>query len=1214
MYNSKGAVFTLSLIVGFCFFLSCEEGKQSFKDDFFQISFRDVPGITNNEIHAIETLKMRYDSFIYGMPLSTEAFINQHSEVRGYAALFCEWLSEIFGIEFKPQIFEWSELLEGKESRKISFSGEFTSTPDRINTYSMTSSIGSRVLKIFYLIGSKPIEEIVKERRLRCGFIEGASTIESVTSELKSGSFEIVLLKDISLVYNALRNGTIDAFFYSAAADANFIQYHDIVSKNFYPLTYRPVSLSTQNPELEPIISVVEKILEAGGTRYLISLYNRGEKEYLVYKLYMRLNEEEREYIKNNPVIPIGVDYGNYPGCFYDQREKKWGGISLDILNEVSALTGLTFNRVNDENAKWSDVIEMLRRGDVLLTPELTRSEEREDQFLWSSSSQLTDYYALISDYNFPDIKGNEVLYVNVGLVKNTGSAFIFKKWFPDHLNTTEYDNIEQAFAALRRGDVDMVMANQRRLLYLTHYLEQPSFKANIVFDYEIYVRFGLNKDQVVLCSIVDKALALIDVKGISDQWMRKTYDYQRKMTEMQFPWFVGTLILLFCILVLVAVLMFRNYRMSKGLKKTVNKRTKELELKTATLTTLFDSIPDLIFTKDLDMRYTQCNKSMAEHFNFKKEDVVGKTDLVPYGLDPDISMRHNSILREVIRDSQIRKTEGHLPRFDGDSPIFETTHAPLIFDGKTIGVLAVARDITKRKEMQDAAFAASRAKSVFLANMSHEIRTPMNSIIGFAELALDDGLPEKSRDYITKIIDNTEGLLRIINDILDISKVESGKMELEKIPFDMHEVFTSCRTLITPRASEKGLQVHYYAEPSFGKKPVGDPTRLRQVLVNLMTNAVKFTNAGIIKLSAAVIEKTDYTIKIHFTVKDSGIGMTQEQIQKIFDPFVQAETGTTRKYGGTGLGLSITKNIIEMMGGKLSVESAPGIGSKFSFDLVFNTVEEEEEAAPKFILSDSEKPVFEGEILLCEDNVMNQQVICEHLSRVGLKTVVAENGEVGLNIVKNRIKKGEKLFDLIFMDIYMPVMDGLEASAKIIELNAGVPIVAMTANVMANDRDLYSLNGMHECLGKPFTSHELWGCLLKYLSPLNVEPAKVYSGAGKESAHENTMNLNDVLEDDKDFLKTLKFTFYKNNLNKFDEIIKLLEGNDIVNAHMAAHSLKSNAGQLRFTSLQSAAADVEQKLKDGKNFTTVESMKLLKTELDLAVSQLAKELSIDNS
>jgi len=302
------------------------------------------------------------------------------------------------------------------------------------------------------------------------------------------------------------------------------------------------------------------------------------------------------------------------------------------------------------------------------------------------------------------------------------------------------------------------------------------------------------------------------------------------------------------------------------------------------------------------------------------------------------------------------------------------------------------------------------------------------------------------------------------------------------------------------------------------------------------------------------------------------------------------------------------------MMGGKLSVESAPGIGSKFSFDLVFNTVEEEEEAAPKFILSDSEKPVFEGEILLCEDNVMNQQVICEHLSRVGLKTVVAENGEVGLNIVKNRIKKGEKLFDLIFMDIYMPVMDGLEASAKIIELNAGVPIVAMTANVMANDRDLYSLNGMHECLGKPFTSHELWGCLLKYLSPLNVEPAKVYSGAGKESAHENTMNLNDVLEDDKDFLKTLKFTFYKNNLNKFDEIIKLLEGNDIVNAHMAAHSLKSNAGQLRFTSLQSAAADVEQKLKDGKNFTTVESMKLLKTELDLAVSQLAKELSIDNS
>ena len=357
MNNSKVAIFTLFLTVFLWFFLSCEGSAQSCADNYQQISFRDVPGITNEEIRAIETLQLRYDNFIYGMPLSTEAFINQRGEVGGYAALFCEWLSGIFNIEFQPRIFEWAELLEGKESRKISFSGELTPTPDRTNVYSMTSGIGSRVLKIFYLNGSKPIEEIIKERRLRCGFVEGTTTIEAVTSELKSDSFDIVLLRDVSFVYNALRNGTIDVFFYSATADANFIQYHDIMSRNFYPLTYRPVSLSTQNPELEPVISIVEKILEAGGMRYLISLYNKGEKEYLVYKLHMRLNEEEREYIKNNPVIPIGVDAGNYPGCFYDQREKKWSGISLDILNDVSALTGLTFNRVNDENTKWSDII-----------------------------------------------------------------------------------------------------------------------------------------------------------------------------------------------------------------------------------------------------------------------------------------------------------------------------------------------------------------------------------------------------------------------------------------------------------------------------------------------------------------------------------------------------------------------------------------------------------------------------------------------------------------------------------------------------------------------------------------------------------------------------------------------------------------------------------------------------------------------------------------
>jgi signal transduction histidine kinase/CheY-like chemotaxis protein len=504
-----------------------------------------------------------------------------------------------------------------------------------------------------------------------------------------------------------------------------------------------------------------------------------------------------------------------------------------------------------------------------------------------------------------------------------------------------------------------------------------------------------------------------------------------------------------------------------------------------------------------------------------------------------------------------------------------------------------------------EAAKNANNSKSVFIANMSHEIRTPMNSIVGFSELAMDGETSPKTRDYLGKIQENADWLLQIINDILDISKIESGRMELEHIPFDMHELFSSCRTLIMPKAIEKGVMLHFYAEPSVGQRPLGDPTRLRQVLVNLLSNSVKFTNTGMIKLHAAVKEKTDKTLSMHFEVKDSGIGMTTEQINRIFDPFMQAETGTTRKYGGTGLGLSITRNIVELMGGNLSVTSTPGVGSKFSFDLTFDTIDvaDDEIYSSKIVFNEIEKPVFEGEVLLCEDNVMNQQVICEHLARVGLKTFVADNGKIGVEMVQRRSEKGEKQFDLVFMDMHMPVMDGLEASAKILELHTGIPIVAMTANIMSNDLEIYRMSGMSDCVGKPFTSQELWRCLMKYFNPISGGTA-IKKGPEKGAP---------AVGSDAEFHKTICRLFVRNNKQKFEDITKALEAEDIKLAHLMVHSLKSNAGQIGKTLLQKAAADVEFYIKDGNNIVSAEHLNILKAELDSALSQLEAELGPDD-
>jgi len=491
---------------------------------------------------------------------------------------------------------------------------------------------------------------------------------------------------------------------------------------------------------------------------------------------------------------------------------------------------------------------------------------------------------------------------------------------------------------------------------------------------------------------------------------------------------------------------------------------------------------------------------------------------------------------------------------------------------------------------LREAAEAMSSSKSKFLATMSHEIRTPMNSILGFSEFALDNEISPKVREYLNKIKINIEWLIHIINDILDISKVESGKMELEKIPFDMHELFSSCRTLIMPKANEKGIMLHFYVEPSMGKRPLGDPTRLRQVLVNLLSNAVKFTNTGMVKLNAVLRAMDEKTITMFFEVKDSGIGMTPEQIKKIFEPYTQAAAAITRVYGGTGLGLAITKDIVEMMGGKLSVDSTPGIGSKFSFELTFDTVDAGHEhlLEAQMVIHELDKPAFEGEVLLCEDNPMNQQVVYEHLARVGLTTIIADNGQKGYELVKKRQDNNQKQFDLIFMDMHMPVMDGLEASEKIKELHTGVPIVAMTANIMFNDREIYKKSGMIECVGKPFTSQELWRCLLKYFTP--KIPGSDYK--------------NTKLEASLEFQKKLQSMFVKGNDNKYQEIIDALEADDIVLAHRLAHSLKGDAGNVGKIILQSAATTVEQNLKNGKKLVTAEQLNILKMELDIVLNE----------
>ena len=1037
-------------------------------------SFRDIPGVTDEEIKAIETIREQVlrerGHFVFSVLPTTEAFYNDYGRIRGFSALFCEWLSGMFNIQFEPQFVSWDDFLAKLANFEVDFTGAMTATSERREIYYMTSAIAMQTIRYYQLADSPPLESIPEQRINRYAFIEGTTTIKEVTSSLLGGTYEVILVKNTDEAYKLLKNKEADAFFNSNIAEASFDIYGDVIAKDFLPLLFSPVSLTTQNPALEPFISVVQKALDHGALSHLTTLYNNGYKEYLQHKLSLLLTNEEKEYLKKNNEVKFVAEYYNYPISFYNTHENDWQGIAFDLLSEVGKLTGLSFKLANDQHTEWPDLIKMVEEGDVPLSAEIIHSKGRDGRFLWLKKPSLHGKYVLISKSDLPNLYINEIMNYKVGLVWGSVYSEVFNLWFPDHPKTIEYTSSNAAFDALRRNEVDMVMSSDNRLLSITHYNELVGYKTNIVLEFAADSHLGLNINETVLCSIIDKALGLIDTEEVAGQWTRKTFDYREKVVRARFPWLVGASILLLCVLLLLVILFLRIISEKQRLDDLVEKRTAEAD-------------------------------------------------------------------------------------------------------------------------------AANHAKSIFLANMSHEIRTPLNTIIGFSELAQDGINPPKTRDYLSQISENGKWLLEIINNILDISKIESGKMKLEHIPFSLHEIFMHCQALILQKASEKGLSLYCYAEPSIGKTLLGDPVRLRQALINILSNAVKFTNIGTIKFLASIISLNKNKARIQFEVKDSGIGMTQEQIKKIFQPFTQADESITRIYGGTGLGLTITKNIIEMMGGTLEVESTPKVGSKFSFELIFDTIDEPD-FMPTYrnLFNELGKPNFEGTVLICEDNNMNQQVICEHLTRVGLKSVVANNGKEGVSMVSKRIANNEKPFDLIFMDIHMPIMDGLEAAAKITALGVKTPIVAMTANIMTNDIDLYKANGIPDYVNKPFTSQELWGCLYKYFRPKGF----------------STINENLQANEDNKLLGHLRLNFARTNQNKIAEIQKASDYGDTKQAYRLVHTLKGNAGQIGEKELQKAAAKAQDMLSSGDKLITKEHMELLEAELKSVLEKLEPLLKED--
>ena len=499
-----------------------------------------------------------------------------------------------------------------------------------------------------------------------------------------------------------------------------------------------------------------------------------------------------------------------------------------------------------------------------------------------------------------------------------------------------------------------------------------------------------------------------------------------------------------------------------------------------------------LITAADLDLpgpTIVFVNSAFAKMTGYTAEEAIGQTPRMLQGPRTDKAVLHR--LRQNLANGEVFAGEAINYRKDGTEFDLEWQVAPLRDRvGKITHFLAIQRDVTERKKAEAVrdhlaarAEAANRAKSEFLANMSHEIRTPMNGVLGMTELVLDSALTPEQRGYLEMANSSAEALLGLINDILDFSKIEAGKLELEAIPFNLRESVTHLLRPLVFRAGKKRVELLSEIAPEIPEQVVGDPLRLRQILLNFTDNAIKFTKQGTITVKVTAEGNTAGEQCLHFAVTDTGIGIPAEKQEAIFEAFAQLDGSTTRHYGGTGLGLAIASRLVQQMGGKVWIESQVGKGTTFHFTARFGVAGEAaaaehtpaEPSASARGLAHSKAPAG-LRILLAEDNVINRALATALLEKRGHSLVHAVNGREAVEAA------ARETFDLIFMDVQMPEMDGLEATQRIRELEAPLgrhtPIVAMTAHAMAGDRERCLAAGMDDYLSKPLQKAELLALL----------------------------------------------------------------------------------------------------------------------------------------